>query len=79
MKKFEALADYLRTQSLQTFDLTFAKIESIIGDKLPQSASRPQYWANTTSASGPVRAALKDTSYETFLISGSSRVQFRRA
>lgn len=78
MAKYEALAEYCRGQTLQTFDLPFYKIEALISDKLPASAQRPQYWANTTAGSGPVRAALKDTPYETFLVSGSKRVEFRR-
>lgn len=78
MSKYEALADYCRAQKLQTFDLPFHKIEALIGEKLPPSASRPQYWANTTSGSGPVRSALIDTPYETFLVAGSKRVEFRR-
>jgi hypothetical protein len=78
MKKYEALAKHVRAQKLQAFDMPFYKIEAIIGEKLPPSASRPQYWANTTSGSGPVRSALIDTPYETFLVSGSNRVEFRR-
>ena len=78
MAKFAALAEYCRNQRFQTFDLPFHKIEAIIGEKLPASAKRPQYWANTAAASNPVRAAMKDTQYETFLVSGSNRVEFRR-
>ena len=78
MKKYGALADYVRSQKLQTFDMPFHKIEAIIGEKLPPSAKRPQYWANTASGSGPVRSALIDSPYETFLVSGSNRVEFRR-
>ena len=78
MAKFEKLAEYCRQQSFQTFDLPFHKIEAMIGEKLPASAKRPQYWANTEAASNPVRRALKDTPYETFLVAGSNRVEFRR-
>ncbi|MEK6638202.1 MAG: hypothetical protein AABY88_08985 [Pseudomonadota bacterium] len=78
MSKFELLADYVRGQSFKTFDLPFHKIEAIIGEKLPKSAERPQYWANTSAATNPVRSALKDTNYDTFLVSGSKRVEFRR-
>ena len=78
MSKFGALADYCRGQSLQIFDLPFHKIEAIIGEKLPASANRPQYWANTSAATGPVRSAMIDTPYDTFLVDGSKRVQFRR-
>ena len=78
MAKFEKLAEYCRTQKLQTFDMPFHKIEALIGEKLPDSAKRPQYWANTEAASGPVRSVMVDTPYDTFLVAGSNRVQFRR-
>ena len=76
--KFAAIAEFVKPQTFQTFDLPFYKIETIIGAKLPESAKRPQYWANTEAASNPVRAALKDSNYDTFLVEGSKRVQFRR-
>ena len=78
MAKFDALADYCRQQKLKEFELPFHKIEALIGSKLPDSALRPQYWANVQSGSGPVRGAMKDTPYETFLVSGSKRVRFER-
>ena len=78
MLKFEALADYCREQRLREFELPFHKIEAIIGAKLPQSALRPQYWANVVDGGGPVRAAMKGTSYNTFLVAGSKRVRFER-
>ena len=78
MAKYDQLAAYIGEQTLQTFDMPFHKIEALIGEKLPASAKRPQFWANTATATNPVRAALKDTPYESFLVSGSNRVQFRR-
>ncbi len=78
MAKYQALADYCRQQHFQTFDLPFHKIEQIIGGKLPASASRPQFWANAVDGTNPVRVAMRDTPYETFLVSGSKRVEFRR-
>jgi hypothetical protein len=78
MGKFDALAEYCRHQKLATFDLPFHKIEGLIGGKLPASAKRPQYWANTLVAAGPVRSAMTSTPYDTFLVEGSNRVQFRR-
>ena len=78
MAKFDGLAEYCQTRSWQNFDLPFHKIEALIGEKLPASAERPQYWANTSAASGPVRAAMVNTRYDTFLVAGSKRVEFRR-
>ena len=78
MAKFGALADYCREQKLREFELPFHKIEAMIGSKLPDSALRPQYWANAVDGTGPVRSAMKDTPYETFLVAGSRRVRFQR-
>lgn len=78
MAKYGPLADYCSQQRLKEFELPFHKIEAIIGSKLPTSAQRPQYWANVIDGSGPVRVAMKDTPYETFLVAGSRRVRFER-
>ena len=78
MAKFTALADYCREQKPREFELSFHKIEAMIGENLADSALRPQYCANVVNGTGPVRAAMKDTPYETFLVSGSRRVRFQR-
>ena len=78
MPKYDALAEYVRQQTLREFELPFYKIEALIGSKLPDSALRPQYWANTVEGGGPVRRALRSTPYDTFLVSGSRRVRFER-
>lgn len=78
MSMFTPLAEYCRNQKLKEFELPFHKIEAIIGKKLPGSAQRPQYWANVVDGQGPVRSAMRDTPYETFLVSGSKRVRFER-
>ena len=78
MGMFDPLADYCRKQAFKEFELPFHKIEAIIGEKLPESAQRPQYWANVVDGGGPVRSAMRDTPYETFLMSGSKRVRFER-
>ena len=78
MAKFDLLADYCRQQTLREFELPFHKIEALIGEKLPPSALRPQYWANVVDGNGPVRSAMRDTPYNTFLIAGSKRVRFER-
>lgn len=78
MGKFSPLADYCSRQSLREFEMPFHKIETIIGSKLPASAHQPQYWANVVDGTGPVRTAMKDTGYKTFLVAGSKRVRFER-
>ena len=78
MSKYDALAEHVRKQTLREFEMPFYKIEELIGSKLPDSALRPQYWANTVDGGGPVRKVLRGTPYDTFLISGSRRVRFER-
>lgn len=78
MGKFKPLADYCNQQTLREFELPFHKIETLIGEPLPPSANRPQYWANVVDGTGPVRSAMRDTLYETFLVAGSKRVRFVR-
>jgi hypothetical protein len=78
MAKYDPLAEHVSKQNLREFEMPFYKIEQLIGEKLPESALRPQYWANTVEGGGPVRRALRKTPYDTFLISGSKRVRFER-
>ncbi|EDL48246.1 hypothetical protein ED21_31884 [Erythrobacter sp. SD-21] len=78
MGMFTPLAEYCRKQKLRQFELPFHKIETIIGKKLPDSALRPQYWANVVAGTGPVRSAMKDTCYDRFLVEGSKRARFER-
>nr|WP_166178146.1 hypothetical protein [Altererythrobacter segetis] len=78
MAKFDPLANYCRQQTLREFELSFHKIEALIGAKLPASALQPQYWANVVDGTGPVRSAMRDTAYETFLVKDSRRVRFQR-
>jgi hypothetical protein len=79
--KYDSLRDYLRRQSFDEFSLTFREIEQIIGSSLPASAERPQFWANvqSTTIMNPLRQACRAGGYDTFLISGSRKVRFRKA
>ena len=78
MAKYDALTAHVSEQTLREFEMPFRKIEELIGSKLPDSALRPQYWANTADKGSPVREALRKTNYDTFLLSGSRRVRFER-
>jgi hypothetical protein len=46
---YDALRDYLKTQSLPEFVLSFEKIEEIIGDALPRAANRASWWDSLRS------------------------------
>lgn len=52
MNKYDALGDYLRSQSGDEVPMSFAEIERVIGAKLPRSAHehRP-WWSNNASNS----------------------------
>ncbi|MDE1148683.1 MAG: type II toxin-antitoxin system ParD family antitoxin [Azospirillaceae bacterium] len=79
MAKYDLLRDYLMKQQMDEFDLNFQEIENIIRAPLPESADRPQWWANVRGESSHVqREAWRKAGYDAFLTSGSRRVRFRR-
>lgn len=79
MGKYDPLRDYLRRQQADEFELTFAEIERKLGAMLPNSASRPQWWANVADpgTSHVQRAAWRAAGFEAFLVAGRDRVRFR--
>lgn len=81
MSKYEPLYKYLGSQSLQQFVLTFAEIEDIIGDQLPGSANRPQWWENVTdpNTSHVQCKAWRAAGYRAFLVHGSNKVRFEKS
>ena len=44
VKDYQPLADYLARQSAATVTLTFAEIETILGQRLPPSARTRAWW-----------------------------------
>ena len=80
MSKYDPLSGHLRRQRQDELELTFAEIERILGAMLPKSASRQQWWANTTDpyTSQVQRKAWGDAGYDAFLIAGKDRVRFKR-
>lgn len=76
--KYEALTEHLKTHRFSEFDMTFAQIEQIIGAALPKSAHTPQFWANTTDLTQPQRRAIAASGFESFFISESKKVKFKR-
>ena len=76
--KYEALREHLKNCKFAEFELTFAKIEMIIGGPLPKSAYTPQFWANTSDVTQPQRKAIAASGFESFLIFGSKKVKFKR-
>ena len=60
--------------------MSFRDIENVIGAMLPNSASRPQWWANEISPDSRYvqNRAWRDAGYDAFLIAGTDRVHFKR-
>jgi len=78
MAKYDPLETYLTRRGSEEIELGFAELERIIGDELPPSASRPQWWANETKADRHVQCrSWLSAGYDAFLLP-ASRVLFRR-
>ena len=80
MAKYDSLSRYLSRKAGAEIELSFADIERVIGGMLPNSAYRPQWWANEVAPSSrhvQVRA-WRDAGYDAFLIEGAEKVRFRR-
>ena len=79
MAKYDALEAHLARHSEEEFELSFEEVERIIGDALPVSASRPQWWANETNpdSSHVQSRSWRNAGYDAFLLP-QCRVLFRR-
>ena len=49
MAKYDPLEAYLHRRGSAEVERAFEEVERIIGTRLPDSASRPQWWANETN------------------------------
>ena len=79
-RKYAPLAAWLLAQPTEEHILGFAAIEQILGTSLPDSASRPQWWANTTKAHTNVqREAWRAADYDAFLMKDQASVRFVKA
>ncbi|HYC68800.1 DUF7662 domain-containing protein [Brevundimonas sp.] len=80
MGKYDPLREYLKRQRGDEFELSFAEIERRLGALLPNSAARPQWWANVVDpALSPVqREAWREAGFDAFLMVGKDRVRFKR-
>jgi hypothetical protein len=77
---YDALRDYLKTQSLPEFVLSFEKIEEIIGDALPRAANRASWWDSLRSPQEkmPQREACLAGGYVATRLPDGNSVRFRR-
>ncbi len=80
MAKYDPLYNYLRRKTPTEVELSFPDIERIIGAMLPNSAARPQWWANELSQESRhvQRRAWQEAGYDAFPIQGEDKVRFRR-
>ena len=80
MGKYDPLHRYLRRKGKPEIEMSFAEIERVLGAMLPNSAARPQWWANESNATSAQvqRRAWHDAGYDAFLIAGAERVRFKR-
>lgn len=78
MAKYDPLGRYLSSSGRLEFELSFAEIERILGTRLPDSASRPQWWANEESPSTRhvQLRAWRDAGYDAFLVDGADKIRF---
>jgi hypothetical protein len=78
MAKYDPLENYLTRRGGDEIELGFDELERVLGDVLPASAARPQWWANETDPAGHVQCrAWRDAGYDAYLLP-RSRVLFRR-
>jgi len=79
MAKYDPLEAYLTRRGSAELELAFEEVERIIGGKLPDSAQRPQWWANETDpdTSHVQRRSWGKAGYDAFLLPGG-RVLFRQ-
>lgn len=76
---YDPLRDYLRQQTLTEFVLTFEEIKRILGRKLPPSAVKFQWWANTKSVRHSQREAWRAGGYDAYLIQDSEKIKFQKS
>jgi hypothetical protein len=78
MGKYSPLKDFLATQEQDYVPMTFAKIEEVLGIKLPASKRYPAWWSNNPS-NNPMTREWLDAGYETESVNiGSEKLVFRR-
>lgn len=80
MAKYDPLERYLSRKTASEIEMTFVHIERVIGAMLPNSAARPQWWANEVDPeSRHVQThTWRNAGYDAFLIADAEKVCFKR-
>lgn len=77
MAKYDPLKTYLVRHHPRELMMTFEEIENVLEAKLPPSARRPQFWANTIGEAGHIqREAWRSARYNAFLVADEDKVRF---
>jgi hypothetical protein len=79
MSVYDPLRDYLLRQTYREIELRFDEIEKILRRRLPTSAERSQWWANSKEKSHTQREAWREAGYDAFLINGQAAFDFERS
>jgi len=79
MGKYDPLESHLRQQTADEFTMTFAAVEKVLGEPLPASAERPQWWENAKRDEHKrvQTRAWHNAGFHAFLMAGK-RVRFVR-
>lgn len=73
MSKYDSLAGFLKSQTVERVPMTFSEVENVLGFKLPSSArDYPAWWANEHKTHVQARAWLT-AGFETESVDLSSR------
>jgi hypothetical protein len=77
---YDALRDYLKTQTRSEFVLTFSEIEDILDFGLPRASHRASWWetARSPQVAAPQRIACRDGGYIATRLSDGKGVRFKR-
>ena len=80
MNDYAALRDYLKSQTLAEFVLTFEEIEDIIDAALPRAAHRASWWETLRSPQEkmPQREACLEAGYVATRQADGKSVKFKR-
>ena len=80
MNDYDALRDYLKTQKLPEFVLSFERIEEIIDAALPRAAHRASWWETLRSPQEkmPQREACLAGGYIATRLADGKTVRFKR-
>ncbi len=80
MAKYAPLENYLETNGKTHVPMTFADIESIIGDNLPQSARKHRAWWSNNPSNSVITYAWLSAGYKTAQVDmGGEKLVFLRA